>query len=76
MCLLAHSLTYWLAHLLAYYREVLPALARSVLQLLQAGVAGKRVGGLAAATSGDAEVRADLYDLLETLVEHRVLVKM
>ena len=56
--------------------EVLPALARSVLQLLQAGVAGLRAGGLAAAGSADADVRADLFDLLDLLVEHRVLVRL
>ena len=56
--------------------EVLPELARSVLQLLQAGVAGLRAGGLAAASSADVDVRADLFDLLDLLVEHRVLVRM
>ena len=54
--------------------EVLPALARSVLQLLEAGVAGLRAGGLAAASSADADVRADLFDLLDLLVEHKVLI--
>ena len=54
--------------------EVLPALARSVLQLLEAGVAGLRAGGLAAASSAEADVRADLFDLLDLLVEHKVLI--
>ena len=56
--------------------EVLPSLARSVLQLLHAGVAGVRVGSLAAARAGDADVRADLFDLLDTLVAHNVFLRM
>tara|TARA_B100000780_G_scaffold56403_1_gene35599 strand:- start:138 stop:257 length:120 start_codon:yes stop_codon:yes gene_type:complete len=39
-------------------------------------VAGLRAGGLAAASSADADVRADLFDLLDLLVEHRVLVRL
>ena len=45
------------------------------LSIYQAGVAGLRAGGLAAASSADADVRADLFDLLDLLVEHRVLVR-
>ena len=56
--------------------EVLPALARSVLQLLEAGVTGLRAGGLAAASSAEADVRADLFDLLDLLVQHKVLLSV
>ena len=68
--------------------EVLPSLARSVLQVLAAGAGGIRVGELKAAhahTSAaapadelqrtrESEERADLFDLLEVLLEHGVLV--
>ena len=61
--------------------EVLPHLARAVLAILAAGCAegaGVRVGTLPAvadllAGSGEGEARADLHELLELLVEHRVL---
>ena len=57
--------------------EVLPHLARSVVALLEAGCEkGVEVGKLPAASGSDEEARADLYDLLELLVEQKVLMRM